>query len=668
MTDIAELAAAAGILPCYRDMTGAERRCSPDTARAILQAMGFSVETDSSVRDALHALSARPGLPAAIVIRLGAQAPPRLPGNGHWTLQEEDGGVHEGMAHGGIDLPPGLAPGYHKLTIADAESARESTIIAAPPACYMPDALTGGGRRWGVACHVYSLRSASDWGIGTFSELAALAEMTAAAGGSTLAINPLHARFSEKPDLCSPYWPSSRRFLDPVYIDLAGVAELKACTDARALLRASGLPERIAAAKGSREVDYKAVTCLKLELLRPLVRRWEAQPWPELDDFVAAGGEDLHRFAVFSALSEHFGGKPWRQWPAVFRDPASASVARWAESHRRDIRFHLLLQWLAERQLAASAAVPLEIGLLRDLAVGVSPDGADAWADQALYPGDTRVGAPPDMFSTEGQDWGLPPLNPHLLASGGYRPFIAAIRANMAHAGGLRIDHVMSLDRLFWIPAGAKAIDGAYVRYPFEDLLGIIALESHRAGCLVVGEDLGTVPDGFRARLARENLLSTRILFFERHESKLFKRPELYPALALAVASTHDMPTLAGYWAGRDIAIRAEISGDSAEEEAVEREHDRQRLLDALHDQGLLLPEAKVEDIILAVHRFLARTPSQLMLVNVADIMGAIDQLNLPGTVNEHPNWRHKLPATLEELRDSVAWARTIEAVARERG
>lgn len=691
---LARLADAVGIVPSYFDLSGNDQVTTPEITRALLKAMGYGAETSGNIRDSLHMIerfTCQRMLPEASVVRAGgifvtvpAALTERL---ARWTIICEDGTAREGavdlsttapttvqavdgsaFARYELPLPADLARGYHQIVVEIGPQRAEGTVIAVPDASYSPEWLVRGERLWGTSCHLYSLRSRNDWGIGDFGDLAALAEITRAAGGAVVAINPLHALFPHQPALCSPYWPSSRLFLNPLYLDLAALPELRDCAEAKDLLCDPRTPERIAALKAATTVNYADVIRLKHELLDPLVRQLDAQRPMGLDGFISAGGAPLQQFAVFCALSDHFGGRPWDAWPHAFQDPASPNVARWADAHRRDVRFHLLQQWLVERQFAATAkaATGLAIGFMRDLAVGVSPGGADAWRDQVLYPRRTRFGAPPDMFSTSGQDWGLPPPNPRALTETGYKPFIAAIRSNMAHAGALRIDHVMSLDRLFWIPEGVQARDGAYVRYPFEDLVGIVALESARARCVVVGEDLGVVPSDFRGRMERENILSTRIFLFERHDNLLFKRPAMYPGRSVAQATTHDTSTIAGYWRGRDLAVRAEIEPDYALGEAKnEREIDRRRILAALVDQELLAPDEVPDEatLILAVHRFLGRTPSQLFIINVADVMAAVDQLNLPGTVDEHPNWRTKLPMTLEELAEGAAWRETVRAV-----
>ena len=405
-------------------------------------------------------------------------------------------------------------------------------------------------------------------------------------------------------------------------------------------------------------------------------------------DFQRDGGLPLRDFAIFEALHEHHRreGEPfsWRNWPAPMRNPRGAGVAEFAAAHSDRVEFFQYLQWQADRQLAAAAAAGcragLSIGLYRDLAVGADPEGAEAWSDQELVAPSAAIGAPPDLLSRRGQNWGLAPVNPLVLRQQGYAPFIASLRANMRHAGVLRIDHVMSLDRLYWIPVGTDATNGAYVSYPFDDLLRLVALESRRQRCAVIGEDLGTVPEGFRDRLRTADVLSYRIIFFERSADRGFVPPSRYPPLAAAAAATHDMPTIQGFWLGRDIAWRSGLGlypdEKAAEAETAERRRDRLLLLEALAREGLIAPEqfrefltdsgeplfsAGLADAVLA---YLARSEARLMLVQLEDILGESEQANLPGTTGGHPNWRRRSSHSLEEIGDDPRLLRTAALIA----
>jgi 4-alpha-glucanotransferase len=688
---LARLAAAAGILPDYWTLAGELRVTSPETMRAVLSAMGYPAGTTADIRESLlrHERARWERLLPAATVTRGGPVAITVPGalsarTAQWRIVCEDGSILHGacdlvhtaptaaealdgsaFARYDLTLPP-LSTGYHRLTLDIGPETATGALIAAPKSSYCPAWLARGERLWGIACHLYSLRSRRNWGVGDFSDLAAVGALTAACGGAVVAINPLHALFTERPDCASPYWPSSRVFLNPIYLDLTRIPELPADPVA------PEVSDRIAALNAAPLIDYPDVAKVKFALLRKLAPVFEAQPLPARDAFVAAGGAPLRQFAIFSALGEHFAGRPWTAWPAAYRDPASPAVTRWAADHSADVRFHVLLQWLADRQLgqAADAVRGAEIGLMRDLAVGVSADGADVWSSPALYSAGARFGAPPDRFAPQGQDWGLPPPIPHRLKDMAYAPFVAAVRANMRHAGALRIDHVMALDRLFWIPPGADARSGAYVRYPLDDMLGLLALESVRARCLVVGEDLGTVPEGFRERMEKEHVLSTRLFYFERYPNGLFKRPELYPRHSVAQGTTHDAPPLAAFWLEKDIALRASLdSRFDVEAAKQDRMRTRGDILGALADQGLLPDgETTIEDLIVAIHRFLARAPSCLAMVNLGDAMAAVEQVNVPGTHMEYPNWRTKLPVLLEDLGGSRPWLEMAQAMNAERG
>jgi 4-alpha-glucanotransferase len=640
-SELAQLAAVAGIQSEYWDVEGRVHHTTPDVQRALLAAMGF----DPAAGLELFRADAK-RLPPVIVMRTPVREL-ALPNSGPfaWSLLLETGARLEGRAEHRIHFDRDLPLGYHALSIGE----EETTLIVAPETAYAPEWLKRGEKAWGVACHLYAVASKRNWGIGDFGDLKDLLHMTSMEGGRVVAVNPFHALSPREPEHASPYWPSSRTFLNPLYVDL-------------------GTRPQGASASGAL-VNYAEVAKLKYGALREIAASHSRNP--DVDAFIADGGDALLDFCLFSALSDHLPG-PWAAWPREFRDPASPAVRRWLGDHQDEVRRHAVIQWLAEKQLAEAAAGNAAV-LMRDLAVGVSPHGAEAWHRQALYPEGVRFGAPPDPLGPDGQDWGLPPPNPHVLRALAYEPLISTWRANMRHAGALRIDHVMALERLFWIPPGGTAADGAYVSYPVDDLFAVLALESVRAKCLIVGEDLGTVPNGFRERLARDNMLSTRLFYFERHGNGFFKRPDTYPPRSVAQASTHDLPTLAGYWTGTDIRTRLTLKPD-LDDEAMERARAAERtlILGALKDQALLddrpIDEIAVEEIISAVHAFLGLSASQLALVNLSDVIAMTTQLNVPGTTDEYPNWRARLTQTLEEIRAGSAWPALAALMQRTRG
>jgi 4-alpha-glucanotransferase len=599
-----------------------------------------------------------------------------------------------------MPLPAGLPLGYHRLELEAAGASAEVSLIVAPACCYLPKGLAPNARSWGLTCQLYGLRSARNWGMGDFTDLARLAGAAGSNRAATLGINPLHALFAAEPLHCSPYSPSSRAWLDFLYIDVTAVPGFAEDEGVRHLTEGEGFALTLAAARSAELVDYGAVAACKRPVLEALFRRFRSREFDgdgnptghlgkEFRKFQQSGGQSLTDFAVFEALHERYKRQTesfsWRDWLLPERDPRSGVVAEFAAAHRERVEFFQYLQWEADRQLAAAAAAGraagLSLGVYRDLAVGADPNGAEAWADQEVVTPGASIGAPPDAFNRAGQNWGLAPVNPIVVRRQGYAPFIASLRANMRHAGVLRIDHVMSLSRLYWIPSGMEAIAGAYVTYPFDDLLRLTALESHRQRCAVIGEDLGTVPPGFRETMRSADMLSYRVLVFERRHDGQFVPPAEYPPIAAASAATHDIATLKGFWLGRDLAWRRHLQlypdTGAAEAAAMERSRDRQLLVDALVEEGLLARERLGEflpengeplystELGCAILAYLARSRARLMLVQLEDVVGESEQANLPGTTDAHPNWRRRMSRTLEEIR-SGADLQQVAALARE--
>lgn len=704
-TPLHRLAERAGIEAFYWDVYGGYHETSDETRRQFLAAMGYAADDDTAAANSLARIEQRPwqrmvepvtilrGDDAAILVVLD-------PGSTEltWLIDLEDGTTLEGQALVGdlgvverrdqatrvtLPLPHDLPHGYHHVRMSHGAATGEGALIVAPATAYRPAWLDDASARvWGVACQLYSLRSADNWGIGDFSDLANLCAQTAEQGGGVVGIPPLHTLFPARPELVSPYSPSSRLLLNPLYIDVTMVAEFTEC------VQAQDYAPQLDALRATDAVAFAEVSKLKFETLEVLFAHFEAAHpaqgssarRQDFDQFVTTGGEALHRLALFEALQEHFAPLGVTQWPAPYRDPGSAETQAFATEHQARVQFQRYLQWQAERQLAAAgAAGDMTLGLYRDLAVGVSPDGADAWIDPDAFVDGVRFGAPPDPLGPAGQNWGMPPFNPDYLYEAAYGPYIDMLRANMRHAGALRIDHVMWLQHMFWIPPGGDGRDGAYVRYRFEDLLAILALESQRNACLVIGEALGTVPDGFRERLTANGILSYCLLQFERHPDGLYKRPDTYPVLALATPASHDLPTLAGFWRETDITVQGDIgllAPDAIAERRAGRAHDRTLLIASLADQGLLaadfpnspdLDDAQMATLIAAIHSFLARSPAALMVLNVEDILGSTTQINMPGTVDEYPNWRLKLPCALESLYDVDGWAEAARRISAER-
>jgi (1->4)-alpha-D-glucan 1-alpha-D-glucosylmutase len=597
-----------------------------------------------------------------------------------------------------------LAAMHFDLTRDPAELLAELRSLPKPPApetaerCFQPAVLHDNGRFWGLSVQLYSLRSRRNWGSGDFSDLAKLVDVVASAGGDFIGLNPLHALFPDNPAHISPYSPSHRAFLNVLYIDVEAVPEFAASAAARSRFASADFQARLAALRATEVVDYIGVAQAKFEILPLLFDRFKQAGGARaraFADWRVQQGEALERFARYEALQAHFrktaGAWGWPAWPQEFHDPAAQAVADFARTHADAVAYSAWLQWIAHTQLAAVAAHAkqrgMAIGLYQDLAVGANSGGAEVWSWQSVFAigkegnGGASTGAPPDELNLLGQDWGLPPFVPHRLRAVGYAPFIDILRANMKHAGALRIDHVMGLTRLFWVPPDTPATEGAYVHYPFEDMLGLVANESLRNACLVIGEDLGTVPDGFRERLFAAGVLSYHPLIFERYPDGQFRLPADMPRQALVAAGTHDLPTLAGFWRSVDLAVRTRLmlfpSDELRQRLITDRGWDRGRLLWALEREGLLpsgvgkdpaaLPELTLA-VIAAIHAYLARSPAMLLVVQPEDLFGLTEQINVPGTLeDQHPNWQRKLPVPIEDWDKAEGFQRCIAALAAER-
>ncbi len=549
--------------------------------------------------------------------------------------------------------------------------------------CFMPESLRQGRRHFGLSAQLYALRRPGDQGIGDFSTLARLGERAAAAGCGIVGINPFHALFPSDRERASPYHPSDRRFLDPIYIDVSALDDLP---DPLPHARPTGEAARTPRSSGD-IIDYPGVWDLKRAVLEAYFAAFEETALNRPGDaavaafaaFVVDGAEALRRFATHEAIAEMCKGETWPGWPHDLQDPTSPAVAEFAARHQARVRFHMFLQWLADRQFAQAAArarsAGLEFGFYRDLAVGAAPDGAEAWSNAAELARGVSIGAPPDRFSADGQIWNLPPFNPHAVRRSGFRAFRTLIAANMRHAGALRLDHAMGLTRLFWVPSGANGADGAYVAYPLEDLIDQLAQESQSQRCLVIGEDLGTVPDGLRERLAAADILSYRVLWFER-EGLGFKPASSYPAGAVACVTTHDLPTLAGWWMGADIAEREalhQFPASEAQQARIQRRAEKEALSRALLDAGLMtappdLDHPLAQDFAVALVAWVAASPAYFVLAQADDLAGETIATNLPGTDRERPNWRRRLKPEIDQLLDASLTRQVLERLRTIRG
>ena len=570
------------------------------------------VEVDAEVVDAvleiLGADDGGPPPPGAIVVRQGTSVDLA----GFEEVVTEGGDSLRAATTTSADLPLG----YHRLVKSDGD---DMPLIVSPGACVPPPL-----RQWGWALQLYSLRSGSSWGMGDLGDLARFGRWCSEVGAEVLMVNPLHAVMPVEGQQPSPYFPSSRCFRNPIYLDVPAVPGARQLDDLGDYL------QRGEALNSAPLIERDRIYELKMEALEQI---WSAGPEPAFERWMAERGEALLAYATYASLVEAHAAGP-SEWPADVAAGERTAIEAWRAAHEERIRFHGWLQWLLERQLEQASGAT---GVINDLAIGVDPEGADAWLWGDAFATGVTVGAPPDEFNLAGQNWGLPPFDPWKLRAQGYAPFIETIRSAMRHSAGMRIDHVMGMFRLYWIPEGNTPAQGTYVRYPYEDLLNIVALESHRAGAFVVGEDLGTVEDLVREQMEQRNMLSYRLLWFEEDP------PERFPAPALAAVSNHDVPTIAGLWTGEDLK-HMESLGLEVNVEGTEAQ------LERLREWTGLEPDAPVEQVIAAIYELLARAPSAVIMATLEDTLGMVERPNLPGTTEERPNWSIPLPLLLEDI------------------
>lgn len=669
------LAEAAGLSIDWVDANGRPQRVSPEVLRAVLAGLGLPAESDSDISASLHQLHQDNG---------GSSLPPLLtldqnqsldlssyfPAGSRFNLVREDGEQQQGQLDGQGKLPGIDVIGYHRLQVGDAEV----TLAVAPHAC--PSIVERAGRTWGLTVQLYGLRHPGDGGLGDTEALEDLARHAAMHGADALAISPVHAMFHAYPEQYSPYSPSSRLFYNVLY---SAPGSILGERSVRQAIEATGLADELARLENLDLIDWPAVTDTRHRLLRELYREFNHGGHPlraDFDSFRQAGGEALEnhcRFEALHGLLRAPNGRPqhWRDWPEHFRDPSNPEVTRFANEHADEVGYHAFGQWLVarglERAQTAARSAGMKIGLVADLAVGADGGGSQAWSRQAELLASLSVGAPPDILNQHGQSWGISAFSPNGLRDNGFRAFIEMLRCNLTHAGGMRIDHVMGLQRLWVMPAGAGPNDGAYLNYPFEDMLRLLCLEAHRHDAIILGEDLGTVPKGLRERLAPRNILGMKVQLFEGDEGRL-PPPDQWSDTALATTSTHDVPTIAGWWEGHDIDWRIQVGMEpehEREEAERRRQHERSRMDDSLRaalgsdDHPLSTQEALDASV-----RFLGRTPAPLVLLQVEDALGLRDQANMPGITEIHPNWQRRYPGDSASLLDKPEPARRLALLA----
>ena len=721
-TVIDRLAQLRGIGAAYHDYRGELRHFSRETKTALLRAMGCKVDDPEALALELARLEAErgraflPPLAAAHGARIGIDVNVTAREFGStvvWSVRLEDGSRRDGatstadcaelwrgevegswITRRRLELPFDLPTGYHELEAKIAGgAAHRCLLIVSPPQCYEPEPIAEGRKLWGVAVQLYTLRSRTNWGIGDFGDLRALIRWVAAHGAGFVGLNPLHALAPADPGRSSPYSASSRHFLNVLYISVPLVPEFQECAAVRERFADPATAARLDELRAGDLVDYGGVAQLKFEFLALLYGDFcdrhlasgsaRAQ---QFRAFLAVGGELLEKHARFDALDRYFRAtletaSGWLSWPQEFRDANGAAVAGFAAEHRREIEFYAYLQWLAHEQLCGAQALARElgmpIGLYGDYAVGANPSGSETWVDQGSYRMGAEIGAPPDPLALRGQGWGIPPQDPSAMLAQRLAGFVRLIRDNMRHYGALRLDHVMSLFRLWWVAAGRSPTEGAYVHYPLQQLLTVLSLESSRGACLVVGEDLGVVPDEMRKAMPEYGLYHYKVLLFEKLEGR-FRRPGEYVRRALATVTTHDMPTLRSYWEGHDIALRRRLNlYPSAEIESdviSERAQDRELLLQALKEQGLAPAQpatpfdAFTADLAQALHLYLARSSTALTALQIEDLLGMIPPVNVPGTDREYPNWQRKISADIEDMAARADLAACLDAIQLARG
>lgn len=679
-TELHALAREAGITIDWRDAFGQPQTVTPDSLRQVLAVLDLPAASDADIADSRARLAGeRSGqdLPALVTAQAGepvAWTPPARARR--WRLTAENGHpLGEGLLAAGEGLPVVERPGYHRLELDD----DALTLAVAPPRAWsVADAAGGATRLAGVAAQLYSLRRAGDAGLGDFAALGELARALAPAGVDAVAVSPVHAMFAAAPERYSPYSPSSRLFFNWLHVDPAAVFGPDAL---RAVAADAGEAEALEALE---RVDWPRAARHRrgrLSALFELIDRFPQQR----DDFArwrAQAGEPLARHARFEALQAHFareqgGVRGWQGWDPAYRDPQSAAVDAFAHEHAHDVAFHAWLQYLAQagfgRAQRSAREAGMRIGLVADLAVGSDPGGSQAWSHRDEMLQGASVGAPPDLLNAQGQDWGLTTFSPRGLRASGYAGFRAMLDAAFTHAGGARIDHILGLKRLWLVPHGAGATEGAYVDYPFQDLRRLIALESSRYRAIAIGEDLGTIPEGFGDTLAESGILGIRVLWFERERDGGFTPPARWSSRAMATTTTHDLPSAAGWWRGRDIEHRQALGlCEDAGREFDERRRDTARLWQAMVAAGTAQGAAPEDwdghPVARAAAATIGATPAPLAVLPLEDVLGLAEQPNLPGPTDAgHPNWRRRLPTDAAGLAQTPIARETLAALTRTR-
>jgi 4-alpha-glucanotransferase len=677
--DLQTLAQLYGVQTSYRDSRGTTVEAGAEALLGVLKSLEAEIDSPADVAEALRArreeLAARVLEPVVVAwdgrandidLRLGPLAGGRGALACHLDLEggERRGWVldldslpqtAEGVRR--LILPESLPAGYHRLRVEAGGKSWQSLVIAAPTRAY-----TDQRSQWGVFLPLYALQTERSWGAGDFSDLETLAEWTAGLGGGLVATLPLLAAFLDEPCEPSPYAPASRLFWNELYIDPRRLPELDGSAAARRLLEAPDFQREIDRIRAAPEVDYRRLMALKRRMLEELVHRFFSNPSERLDDYedFIRKKTDLQLYASFRAVGDRR-GEPWQHWPERLREGTLAA----ADSDEEDRRYYLWTQWVAEQQIAGLAreARRRGPGLYLDLPLGVHGSSFDVWRHPRLFARGAAAGAPPDSFFTKGQSWGFPPLQPDHLRERGYDHLIACLHHHLEHAGVLRIDHVMQLHRLYWIPQGMEAKDGVYVKYPAEELYAILSLESHRHQAMIVGENLGTVPPEVYESMDRHEVLGMYVVQYELQPGQGLRQP---PARSVASLNTHDMPTFRSYWEGRDVGVLRELGffdEDQARSELERRDALRRGLASELPADPARSDGATYDAVLRRLLEYLAASPAHMVLVNLEDLWREAEPQNVPGTSFERPNWRRKARPSFEEFSTMPAVVDTLRRI-----
>ncbi|MGB9715031.1 MAG: 4-alpha-glucanotransferase [Thermodesulfovibrionales bacterium] len=712
---INELSELCGVIPEYWDIHGEKHLTTLETKIALLKAMRIKFDSEEDLLKEIHerkwkqwknfiepvhviSVNEQPmKIPIFIPMQKGEEKKLCV----FWALESEDGQRDEFMISGDdlsfseeqwineeryikiyLEDKVNRQCGYYEI-YAECESSNirinkgNSRVIITPDVCYIPPELHK-RRSWGFSINLYSIRSSRNWGIGDFNDLKEIVKWTADLKGGFVGINPLHAIQNTRPFGISPYFPVSRLYKNFIYLDIEKIPEVFESDEAQAIIKSEPFKKEVERLRKRRLIDYEKIATLKKEILHHAFNLFyekhylqDTQRAKDFKKYLSEEGSSLESFSLFMTLWEHmmkaYHAYTWQQWFEYYRNPNSNTVQEFKKLHEKQILFNSYIQWLIDEQIKEINVLTKElgmvIGLYNDLAVGSVSGGSDTWNNQDIV-GQADVGAPPDDFNPEGQNWGFPPLIPEKLKETRYEFFIQSIRKNMKYSGALRIDHAPGLFRLYWIPYGMSPKEGAYIKYPSEDLLRIIALESIRNKTVVIAEDLGTVAENVKESLKKFHMLSYKLFYFERnYPDPSFLPPERYPEMALCAVTTHDLPTLYGYWKYQDIKVRKKLGIYKEEgmfkKQVEERKRDKKLIISALKSQGII-PEKflfqqkkrnqMTPELCLAVYKYLAMTPCKLLLVSFDDILGTLNQQNMPGTIDSYPNWIQKIEISIEEI------------------